>query len=111
MTEQTEHDTNVWSSRAKWAFAVFAIVGAFFLIAEHRAHVLPFLPWLFLAACPLMHLFMHGGHGGHGGHHRSGGGNPPDAGSGGASGTRREGSLDGGGGPEGDNHRHHGGRP
>jgi hypothetical protein len=28
---------------------------------------LPFL-FLFLLACPLLHLFMHGGHGGHGGH-------------------------------------------
>ncbi len=25
-------------------------------------------PYLFLLACPLMHLFMHRGHGGHGGH-------------------------------------------
>jgi hypothetical protein len=33
------------------------------LIAEHWAHLLPYLPWVFLAACPLMHLFMHGGHG------------------------------------------------
>jgi hypothetical protein len=31
---------------------------------------LPWLPWLFLAACPLMHMFMHHGHGGH--HHRGG---------------------------------------
>lgn len=36
----------------------------FFLIAEHRAHVLPWLPWLFLAACALMHVFMRHGHGG-----------------------------------------------
>jgi len=34
---------------------------------EHRAHLLGWLPWLFLLACPLMHVFMHGGHG-HGGH-------------------------------------------
>ncbi|WP_439013825.1 DUF2933 domain-containing protein [Ralstonia holmesii] len=27
-----------------------------------------FLPFLLLASCPLMHLFMHGGHG-HGHHH------------------------------------------
>src|SRR6266496_2438392 len=69
MPEQTEHDTNVRSVRAKWAFGVFATIGAFFLVAEHRAHVLPYLPWLLLAACPLMHLFMHHGHGGrHDGH-------------------------------------------
>jgi len=40
---------------------------AYFLFTEHRAHVIQFLPFLLLAACPLMHLFMHGGHGhGHG---------------------------------------------
>ena len=57
----------VWTARMKFAFFVFAGIAAFLLIAEHRAHVLPYLPWLILAACPLMHLFMHGGHGGHGG--------------------------------------------
>ncbi|MBN0091486.1 DUF2933 domain-containing protein, partial [Pseudomonas aeruginosa] len=30
-------------------------------------HVAGYLPFLLLAACPLMHLFMHRGHG-HGGH-------------------------------------------
>ncbi|MFC5595361.1 DUF2933 domain-containing protein [Lysobacter niastensis] len=28
---------------------------------------IPYLPWLLLAACPLIHLFGHG-HGGHGSH-------------------------------------------
>lgn len=69
MSEQAKRNHNAWSSRARWAFAVFVIIGGFFLIAEHRAHVLPYVPWLLLAACPLMHLFMHGGHDGHGGHH------------------------------------------
>jgi hypothetical protein len=45
----------------------FLAVAAFFLLTEHTAHVFGALPWLLLAACPLMHLFMHGGHG-HGGH-------------------------------------------
>jgi hypothetical protein len=40
---------------------VFAAIGAFFLLAEHRAHLLPYLPWLLLAACPLMHVFVHHG--------------------------------------------------
>lgn len=43
-----------------------AIVG-YFLFTEHRAHVIPYLPFLLLLACPLMHFFMHRGHG-HGGH-------------------------------------------
>lgn len=66
MTEPMEHDTSPWSTRAKIAIAVFAIIGGFFLLSEHRAHVLPYLPWLLLLACPLMHMFMHHGHGGHG---------------------------------------------
>jgi polyhydroxyalkanoate synthase len=32
-----------------------------------RAHFLGILPFLFLLACPLLHVFMHGGHGSHGG--------------------------------------------
>jgi Protein of unknown function (DUF2933) len=47
------------------ALCVFLAIAAFFLWVEHRAHVLGVLPWLLLAACPLLHLFMHrGGHGG-----------------------------------------------
>ena len=46
-------------------FAGFLVIGAFLLITEHRAHALGWLPFILLAACPLMHLFMHKGHGGH----------------------------------------------
>jgi predicted tellurium resistance membrane protein TerC len=51
----------------KFILFIFLGIIAFFLIAEHLAHIIPVLPWLFLLMCPLMHLFMHGGHGGHGG--------------------------------------------
>ena len=47
----------------------FLGVGGFFLITEHTAHVFGALPWLLLAACPLMHVFMHHRH--HGGHDHS----------------------------------------
>lgn len=40
-------------------------IAAFYLIAEHRAHVLGWLPWLLVLACPLLHIFLHGGHGRH----------------------------------------------
>ena len=40
-------------------------VAAYFLLTEHLAHVVGFLPFLLLLACPLMHIFMHGGHGHH----------------------------------------------
>lgn len=53
--------------RAWWVFGGFAAIALLMLAIEHRAHLLGWLPWLFLLACPLMHVFMHGGHG-HGGH-------------------------------------------
>ncbi len=53
-----------------WVFLGFI---AYLLITEHWAHIVPFLPWLILLACPLMHLFMHGGH-----RHSSGRGNHDD---------------------------------
>lgn len=59
----------------------FLGVAGYFLWTEHQAHVVTFLPWLLIAACPLMHLFMHGGHGHGGGHGRRGHGAGDDAGS------------------------------
>lgn len=43
-------------------------IAAIYLLTEHSAHVVPLLPYLFLFACPIMHLFMHGGHGRHAEH-------------------------------------------
>jgi uncharacterized membrane protein len=47
-------------------FLLFALLGVigYYVIVEHGAHLLQFLPLLILLACPLMHL-LHGGHGGH----------------------------------------------
>ena len=61
-----------FASRVNIVLVGFLALAGFYLITEHTAHVIPYLPWLLLAACPLMHIFMHGGHGGHGGdaHHR-----------------------------------------
>ena len=44
----------------------FLVIAGALLFTEHRAHVLGLLVWLPLLACPLMHMFMHGGHGHHG---------------------------------------------
>ena len=74
MNEQSQSHTDTTSRRIKQVFVLFAIIGAFFIVAEHRAHLLPYLPWLLLAACPLMHVFMHHGHGGH--QHRGSGDKP-----------------------------------
>lgn len=54
-----------WTSRAFLAFLGFAAMAMVLLWEEHRAHILGVLPFLFLLACPLMHIFMHGGHTGH----------------------------------------------
>lgn len=53
-------------SRAGLVLVGFLIIAGALLFTEHRAHVLGFLVWLPLLACPLMHVFMHGGHGHHG---------------------------------------------
>ncbi|MDF1690249.1 MAG: DUF2933 domain-containing protein [Cycloclasticus sp.] len=54
-------------------------VASYFLLVEHRQHLFQWLPFLLLALCPLMHVFMHGGHGGHGGHKHRDTGEPKDA--------------------------------
>jgi Protein of unknown function (DUF2933) len=56
-----------WTSRAFLVFLGFAAIALVLLREEHRAHFLGVIPCLFILACPLMHIFMHGGHG-HGGH-------------------------------------------
>jgi len=59
-------------SRTGIALIAFFAIGAYFLWAEHRAHVasaVPYLPYLLFLLCPLLHLFHHG-HGG--GDHKGG---------------------------------------
>ena len=68
-----------WGSRYSLGLLVLGGIGLFFLLSEHRAHFLGVLPLLLLLACPLMHVFMHGGHGGHGGHGQSQGQSPSKA--------------------------------
>ena len=71
-------------SRTKWVFIGFGLIAAYFLITEHRAHLYGWLSsygiWLLLLACPVLHMFMHGGHSGHGGHgsHHDGSGEASD---------------------------------
>lgn len=53
-------------SRSGLVLLGFLAIAAFLLLSEHWAHLLGFWPWLLLLACPLLHVFMHGGdHGGH----------------------------------------------
>lgn len=55
-------------SKGQWVFYGFLAITVVLLFTEHRAHVLGILPFLFLLACPLMHIFMHHDHGGEGQH-------------------------------------------
>jgi hypothetical protein len=65
----TKHESNgqIFNSRVTLGLCLFLAVAAFFLWTEHRAHVLGLLPYLILAACPIIHLFMHRRHHGHDG--------------------------------------------
>lgn len=61
-TDETPESNDRLRAISRYVFFGFVAVALYFLIAEHRAHVIPFLPFLLLAACPLMHIFMHRGH-------------------------------------------------
>lgn len=69
-----------WRNRNRIAFGVFLAIAGYFLWREHEAHISPYLIWILLGACLLLHGFMHGGHG-----HNQGGdsdvGKPGDDGS------------------------------
>ena len=85
----------------RWVFWIFMAIAAFYLLTEHRAHLalgIPYLPFLFLAACPLMHLFGHGHHMGHDRHR------DPQRGPAAPTPERSEE-------PAGVSHQHHGGMP
>ena len=66
--EHTDQETHCAPRGYNWILIAFLAIAAFFLFTEHSAHLLGILPYLFLLACPLMHLFMHHGHGGDGQH-------------------------------------------
>ena len=66
MSDETH--TPLWRTKGGVVLCGFLIVAGFYLLTEHTAHVLGVLPFLLLAACPLMHMFMHHGHQGHHGH-------------------------------------------
>lgn len=71
MEHKDESDkAGAMGSKANIALIIFLLIGAYFLVTEHRAHLTGWVsywwPYVLLLACPLIHLFMHGGHGGHG---------------------------------------------
>ncbi len=48
-----------------WALSLVVAAAGAYLLITHTGHVLGALPYLLLLACPLMHVFGHGGHGRH----------------------------------------------
>jgi hypothetical protein len=59
-------------SPGRVVFLTFLGIGGYFLLAEHWAHVVGYLPLaLLMLVCGGMHFFMHGSHDhGHDGHSR-----------------------------------------
>ena len=48
-----------WRSPTGIFMLVAGAVGIYYLLTEHLTHVTQAVPYLFLLACPLMHLFGH----------------------------------------------------
>ena len=76
MHPQPQPSPNALRSRSRLAFLFVLVSAGYLLVSEHRAHVISALPWLLLALCPLMHLFMHRGGGHQHGGTRAGGEEP-----------------------------------
>jgi len=68
MSDESRGTRSWFRTRSGRVLLAFLGIAAFFVITEHRAHLLGILPYLLLLACPLLH-WLHGGHGGgHDGH-------------------------------------------
>lgn len=51
-----------WRSPLGLFMLVAGAVGVYYLLTEHLTHVTQAIPYLFLLACPVMHLFHGHGH-------------------------------------------------
>jgi hypothetical protein len=65
--EQHTQRPSFWRSPFGLVCTLLAIAASVYLYLVHKDHVLALLPYAILAACPLMHMFMHRGHS-HGDH-------------------------------------------
>ena len=69
MSDHSDHSRNGvtdWIfSRTGVATVVAISIMGFLIYTGHSAHLFGALPFLLILACPLMHIFMHGGHGSH----------------------------------------------
>ncbi|HCU47746.1 TPA: hypothetical protein DIC39_01650 [Patescibacteria group bacterium] len=49
--------------RSHWIVICILAIAVILLIASYWINIFGILPYLFILACPLVHLFMHKGHG------------------------------------------------
>lgn len=61
-----------WTTSQGLVALIFIGFVSYFLLIEHREHLFQWLPFLIILACPLMHIYMHGGHGEHSSHNHQG---------------------------------------
>jgi hypothetical protein len=62
MNQQQNTTPSFWKTPFGICATIAAFALSFYLWVAHKDHVLAVLPFAFLAACPLMHVFMHRGH-------------------------------------------------
>jgi hypothetical protein len=62
MDQQQHISPSFWKTPFGIGATIAAVALSFYLWGAHKDHVLALLPFAFLAACPLMHMFMHRGH-------------------------------------------------
>ena len=77
-TREHENGKSWLFSRTGVATLVAVSVLGFLIYEGHGAHLLGLLPYLLILACPLMHIFMHGGHQHGGGSNRNDNDNKSD---------------------------------
>jgi hypothetical protein len=65
--EMTQELSNRSNKLFRWTIWTAGAVALVYLIVEHRPHLLGWIPYLIILACPLTHFFMHRRHGGHDG--------------------------------------------
>ena len=66
-----------WLSPLGIFMLVAGAVGVYYLLTEHLTHLTQAIPYLFLLACPLMHLLHGHGHHSHHDHGQPKDGSPP----------------------------------
>jgi hypothetical protein len=52
-----------WRNSTRLPLIGFLAIAGYFIWVEHEAHIRPYLTWILLIGCLLLHGFMHGGHG------------------------------------------------